>query len=123
MEILFLGVSWIFIMLGSIFVLIGAIGLVKLPDFWSRLHGASIVDSAGLILVLVGMMFYSGLTLVTLKLAIIAIFLFITGPTASHALASAAFVSGSRPMGSGHKDVSEDANLSEAATQSREQKQ
>ena len=89
--------SWIFILSGSFFVIVGAFGTLRLPDFWSRLHAASITDSAGAILLLVGMGLQAGLTLITVKLFIIFVFLFITGPTATHAIANAALVSGLRP--------------------------
>ena len=78
-------------------VLIGGFGTWRLPDFWARLHGASITDSAGVILLITGMCFKAGLTLITVKLIIIGIFLFITGPTAGHAIANAAWVTGLRP--------------------------
>lgn len=89
--------SWFFILSGSFFVIVGAFGTLRFPDFWSRLHAASITDSAGVILLLVGMCLQAGLTLVTVKLIIIGVFLFITGPTATHAVANAALVSGLRP--------------------------
>ena len=87
----------ILIISGSFFVVIGAFGTYRFPDFWSRLHAASITDSAGVILLLIGMGVYSGLTLVTFKLLVIGLFLFITGPTSTHAVANAALVSGLRP--------------------------
>ena len=96
-EILVLAVSWALIVSGSIFVIIGAFGIWRFPDFWSRLHAASIIDSAGMILLFAGMSVQAGLTLVTVKLIIIGIFLFITGPTSTHAVANAALVSGLRP--------------------------
>ena len=89
--------SWFFILSGSFFVIVGAFGTLRLPDFWSRLHAASITDSAGVILLLLGMCMQAGFTLVTVKLIIIFLFLFITGPTATHAIANAALVSGLRP--------------------------
>ncbi len=89
--------AWALILSGSFFLLIGALGVVRLPDFWSRLHAASVSDSAGMILLFLGMAVYSGLTLVTVKLAIIGLFLFLTGPTSTHATANAALVSGLRP--------------------------
>ena len=88
---------WVFIISGSFFVIVGAFGTYRFPDFWSRLHAASITDSAGVILLLIGMGVYSGLTLITFKLLIIGLFLFITGPTSTHAVANAALVSGLRP--------------------------
>jgi len=90
-------VTWALILAGSVFAVIGAVGTLRFPDFWSRLHAASITDSAGMILLLAGMGVYAGLSLVTVKLVIIGIFLFITGPTATHAVANAALVSGLRP--------------------------
>lgn len=89
--------SWIAILAGSFFLIVGAWGTVKFPDFWSRLHAVSVTDSAGMILLLLGMGIQGGFTLITVKLFIIAVFLFITGPTATHAVANAALVSGFRP--------------------------
>jgi len=88
---------WVFIISGSFFVIVGAFGTYRFPDFWSRLHAASITDSAGVILLLIGMGVYSGLTLITFKLLVIGLFLFITGPTSTHAVANAALVSGLQP--------------------------
>jgi len=89
--------SWIAMISGALFVVIGSMGILRFPDFWSRLHAASITDSAGVILLIIGMCLQAGLTLITVKLVFIGIFLFITGPTATHAVANAAFVSGLRP--------------------------
>ncbi len=91
--------SWISILTGSAFLLVGAAGIIRFPDFWSRLHAAAVVDSAGTGLLLFGMMLQAGFTFITVKLILIGIFLLITGPTATHAVANAAFVSGSRPLG------------------------
>ncbi len=96
-ELAINALSWVFILSGSVFVLIGSIGILRFPDFWARLHAASIADSAGVILLMVGMCLQAGASLVTVKLIIIAIFLFITGPTATHAIANAALVTGLRP--------------------------
>ena len=96
-DTIVLGLSWIFIILGSIFAIIGAVGTLRFPDFWSRLHAASITDSGGMILLIIGMCLQAGATLITVKLLIIGIFLFITGPTATHAIANAALVTGLRP--------------------------
>lgn len=91
-------ISWILIVSGSIFVVIGAVGTLRFPDFWSRLHAASITDSAGMILLVAGMCLQAGPTLITVKLLIIGLFLFITGPTSTHAVANAALVTGLRPV-------------------------
>ena len=89
--------SWCLIGLGCFFVLIGALGVLKLPEFWSRLHAASVVESAGMILLIAGLCIPSGLSLITVKLILLIVFLFLTGPTATHAVASAALVSGMKP--------------------------
>ena len=84
--------SWIFILLGSFLVLTGSLGLIRLPDFWSRLHGASISDTGGVLFLILGMMLHVTTIWVFFKLLAIAIFIFISSPTASHAIANAAFV-------------------------------
>lgn len=108
--------SWLFIVSGSFFAVIGAIGILRFPDFWSRLHAASISDSAGVILLLLGMAMQAGLTLVTVKLFIILIFLFITGPTSTHAVANAALVSGLKPKSAVADGSSGGGSASAAAT-------
>ena len=97
MDMLVEVLSWIFIVSGSFFTVVGAVGVLRFPDFWARLHAVSVSDSGGVILLLLGMAMQAGWTLITVKLIIIGIFLFITGPTATHAAASAALVSGLRP--------------------------
>lgn len=91
-------IAWVSILLGSVLVIIGALGSLRFPDFWSRLHAASVTDSGGVILLLVGMGIHSGFNLITFKLFLIGVFLFITGPTSSHAVANAALVSGIKPI-------------------------
>ena len=96
--------SWLSFISGGFFLFVGSLGMVRLGDFWARLHAASVIDSAGIGLILLGFLLQSGFSLVAVKIIIIVVFLFITGPTASHAVANAAFVSGSRPA-----DLVEDA--------------
>lgn len=97
-ETIVFALSWFFIASGSVFVIIGAFGTLRFPDFWSRLHAASITDSAGMILLVIGMCLQAGPSLITVKLLIIGAFLFITGPTSTHAIANAALVTGLRPL-------------------------
>lgn len=89
--------SWVLIVAGGAFTIIGAVGQLRFPDFWARLHAASVSDSAGVILMIAGMCLQSGPTLITVKLVVIGIFLFVTGATSTHATASAALVSGLKP--------------------------
>lgn len=89
--------SWALFSVGAIVLVIGALGLIRLPDFWSRVHAAGMIDTLGSALILAGMILQAGLSLVTLKLLLIGIFLFIAGPTATHAIANAAWVAGIKP--------------------------
>ncbi len=78
------------LIVGSLFVLIGNVGLVRLPDFYTRLHAASITDTLGAGLLLLGLIFQAGLSLVAAKLVLIIVFVLLTSPTAAHALAKTA---------------------------------
>ena len=90
--------SWIALTLGGIFVFIGGLGALRLPNLYTRMHAASLTDTMAAILIIVGLMLQSGLTLTTLKLAAILAFLMFSSPTASNALASAAILSGHQPQ-------------------------
>lgn len=110
--------GWILILAGSGFMLVGAWGTVKFPDFWSRLHAVSVSDSAGMILLSLGMCVQAGFTLITVKLIIMIIFLFITGPSATHAVANAALMSGSRPQeGDGLKSEFDESKVAQPPVQ------
>lgn len=89
--------SWALIVAGSVFLVIGGIGLNRMPDFYSRLHPAGLTDTMGAGLLLLGLCLQAGLTLVTLKLLLIAVFLFFTSPVSSHVTARAALAAGLRP--------------------------
>ena len=82
--------SWALLIGGSAFCVTGAIGLLRLPDFYTRLHGAGVVDTLGAGMILVGLMLQAGLSLVTVKLLFILFFILVTSPTATHAIAHAA---------------------------------
>ena len=86
--------SWILLVGGALFCIIGGIGLLRFPDFYSRLHATALTDTMGAGLMMVGLMLQAGWSLVTLKLVGVLAFLFITGPVASHALVKAAFAHG-----------------------------
>lgn len=90
--------SWILLLGGALFSVIGGAGMLRMPDFYTRMHAASITDTAGMILMLGGLMLQAGLTLVTAKLVFIMIFLLLTSPTATHALARAALEDGVAPQ-------------------------
>jgi len=86
--------SAVLLVIGAVFSMIGGIGILRLPDFFSRIHGAGITDTMGAGAILTGLMLYAGASLVTVKLVMILALLWLTGPTATHALAKAALTSG-----------------------------
>ncbi|MBN8828651.1 MAG: monovalent cation/H(+) antiporter subunit G [Sphingobacteriia bacterium] len=89
----------ILILTGTIICLIGSIGLIKLPDFYTRLHAAGVIDSLGTVLIILGVAFKHGFSIFSLKIILLGIFAFITIPTNTHALAKAAFIGGLKPEG------------------------
>jgi multicomponent Na+:H+ antiporter subunit G len=89
--------SGILLAAGTLLLLAGAIGVLRFPDFYSRLHAAGKGDTLGQFLVILGLIVVSGLSFVSLKLAFITFFVFILNPTATHALARGAWVCGVRP--------------------------
>ena len=92
-------ISALCLLAGAFFVAVGGIGIFRLPDFYTRLHGGGVTDTLGAGLIALGLMFQSGLSLDTVKLLMIVVFLFVTGPTSCHALAQAARTCGLEPQG------------------------
>jgi multicomponent Na+:H+ antiporter subunit G len=89
--------SWAFILAGSFFALVGMIGLIRMPELFTRMHAASVTDTLGAGFLLAGFMLQAGLTLITLKLIFILLLLVFTGPVITHALAQAAMQAGVNP--------------------------
>lgn len=90
--------SWGLFLFGGAGVVIGAIGIVRFPDFYTRLHASGITDTAGAELILLGMILQAPNWLVVAKLVFVGFFLFMTSPVSTHAIAHAAWVVGLRPM-------------------------
>lgn len=91
--------SWILVVAGGAFCVVGAVGILRMPDFYTRVHAASVADVVGSFALLAGLALQAGLTLVTVKLGIIALLVFFTSPAATHALVKAALERGVRPLG------------------------
>ncbi len=89
--------SWILLTLGGACVLIGGVGGLRLPSFYTRIHAASLTDTTATLLIFAGIMLQAGFSLATMKLLAIMLFLLLTGPTATYALANAALLSGLEP--------------------------
>ena len=99
METVFEILSGVSLFLGVIALLVGSLGLLRLPDVFSRVHAVGMIDTAGAGFILLGMLFHTGLTLVGVKLIAVAIFLFFPSPIATHAVAQVAFKNGVKPVG------------------------
>ncbi len=104
MEVIIYYASWFFLLCGAVFCAIGGLGILRLPDFFSRQHAAGITDTLGASLVLIGLMLEGGLSLITIKLMTILLFLLLTSPVATHAIAQAALQSGLKPQLTNEED-------------------
>jgi multicomponent Na+:H+ antiporter subunit G len=107
MMILISVLTWLLLLSGSFFAVVGGIGIVRLPEFFSRLHGGGITDTLGAGLIIAGLLFLSlgrmlgseeELGLVIVKLLMILFFLMVTSPTSCHALARSAMTQGFKPV-------------------------
>lgn len=91
-------IAWALIGAGGFFVIISAIGLNRMPDVFTRQHAASVGDTFGAGLMLVGMMVVAGFSLVTVKLILLLLFMWFMGPVGAHAIARAALQAGEKPI-------------------------
>jgi multicomponent Na+:H+ antiporter subunit G len=87
----------LFVITGIAFILVGSLGILRLPDFFTRTHAVSKSDTLGIIFVISGLVIYEGLTLSSLKLVLIIMFIALANPIGSHALAKAALKKGLKP--------------------------
>ena len=90
--------SWIALLLGGFFYVVGAIGLNRMPDIFTRMHAVSVSETLGVGLLILGMLLQAGFTLVAVKLVIILLVLYTTGAISAHALARAALHDGEKPL-------------------------
>lgn len=90
--------SGICLAIGSIFILIGSLGLIRLPEVFTRNHAAGVIDTGGAGFILLGLGIQAGFSLVLVKLFLIGFFLFFTSPASSHALVRAALAAGAKPL-------------------------
>jgi len=120
MDILLDILSWVLIVTGGAFAILGGVGLLRMPDFFTRLHAASLTDTLGVLLLLAGLMVQAvaGAHWISLvKLGLIGILIMYTSPVATHALARAALGRGVKPEGC--EDRTDGAALAEARAQTR----
>ena len=110
-ESLQLWVGGVIMVSGAATCIIGALGLLRLPDVFARMHAASLVDTLGMLLLVLGMMVIEGFTQNFLKLIILATFVLFTSPVATHALSKAALKEGIEPQ------LADSPDNAEAATE------
>ena len=89
--------SWVLILLGSFFTIVGALGLVRMPEVFTRMHAASVTDTLGVGFLILAMSLQAGLSLVTLKLLFLMLLFVFTVPVVTHALAQACLHEGIKP--------------------------
>ena len=111
MQILAGVLSGIFLLSGSFFAVVGAIGVIRMPDLFTRLHAAGVTDTMGAGLILLGLMFLGGFSLITAKLILILGFLWFSSPVSTYALASATLASGQEPFWSEDLEIPETARI------------
>jgi len=90
-------IAGIIILVGIFLFASGTLGLIRLPDFYCRMHATGKCDTLGALLALIGLAIYNGFNLVSLKIIFIVVFIFLANPTATHAIGRAALVNRVKP--------------------------
>lgn len=98
MSVLIDIVSWVSLLVGGAFCIIGALGLVRLPELYTRLHAGGLIDIPGAGFIVLGLSLQAGWSLITAKLLVLMLLIIFTSPTATHAVARAAMHVGVRPQ-------------------------
>ena len=91
-------ISGLFLLLGSVLCITGGLGLLRLPDFFSRVHASGLTETLATPMLLIGLLLQMDWSLDLLKVLFIGILVLATNPTATHAMAKAALHGGMRPM-------------------------
>jgi multicomponent Na+:H+ antiporter subunit G len=103
MATLLNGISIFFMAMGLLFFLGGAVGIIRMPDFYSRLHPAGKLDTLGIMAMVIGLVVYNlhhlslAAVLVSIKMLLIVFFVFMSSPTATHSIVDAGMRAGLRP--------------------------
>lgn len=84
--------SIIFIISGTFFFFVGVVGLIRMPDVFSRMHATTKCDTMGAGLIYFGLILWQGITFVSLNILLVLIFIWLTNPTAAHYIAKSAYV-------------------------------
>ena len=97
MEVVLDVLSWLALGTGLFFMIVGTVGLIRMPDVFTRLHAAGMTDTMGALFLILGMCLQAGLGLVLVRLVLVYAFLLFTSPISTHALARAALAGGVEP--------------------------
>ncbi len=121
--ILFTVVAWVLMLIGCVFVIAGGVGLIRLPDLYTRLHAAGVTDTGSTIFMLLAMLLMTVVEYqnpwIAGKLLLILFFTLFTTPTASHALAKTALLSGLVPVDENGKPIIESPEMASKLALSR----
>ncbi len=91
--------SFILISIGGFFCIIGAVGVYRLPDIFSRMHAAGVIDTGGVFFIITGLILQSGFTLISLRLVLLGCFIFFISPPLTYMFVRTLLHYGSTPMG------------------------
>ena len=102
-------IATILLLIGFFFIAISAIGVIRLPDFYSRLHSSGMGETLGLMISFLGLAVFEGLNLMTIKLLIVFLLVFLANPIGTHILGQAAIKSGLVPWEIKEEEAEENA--------------
>lgn len=118
--------SWLLIGTGCVFIVSGGIGLLRMPDLYTRLHAASVTDTGGAIFIVLGLflqaLFVFDNPMAAIKVMLVLFFTLFTAPTASHALAKTALLSGHVPTDEKGKPILDSPESAQLLARSRPEK-
>ncbi len=103
--------TWVLLLGGSFFAVVGGVGVIRMPDLFTRLHAAGVTDTMGAGLILTGLMFQAGFNGVTVKLIILLAFVWFASPVSTYALARAALSSGQEPFWAEDLEIPDTARI------------
>tara|TARA_A100001011_G_scaffold74231_1_gene76178 strand:+ start:52911 stop:53234 length:324 start_codon:yes stop_codon:yes gene_type:complete len=98
LETFQINIAYFFLIIGSLFLLVGAIGLIRMPDVFTRMHAVSVMESTGATLIIFGLIIYSGFSTISIKLIIILLAIIYISSVATHALARACIHDDIKPL-------------------------
>jgi multicomponent Na+:H+ antiporter subunit G len=103
-------IGWIILIIGCCFIVVSAIGCIRMPDFYSRMHAAGIGDNAGCLLALLGLSILNGFNITSAKLIILGGIIILTSPTNTFALMQAAIATALKPIAKIKVNIFKDTN-------------